>query len=173
MKHFNNDDFNDFFEEWEKFNNMMSNNRAFRNEMTELLRRMMDSKEMGGAHFDFRIIPVNRKFDGFNLPEDELKTEKGIDEDGTWESKHWESPDGSWSYTSFSRSSAPDDFLPKSRKPDYSERRSYDKETQEKMNQFKLGRLQKTLDLHVEREEYEKAAEIKKMMDEIKSKMVK
>ena len=167
MKNFNNDDFGDFFENWEHLNNMSNNNnRAFKNEMVELLRRMMDTKQ---DNFDFRIIPINNKdirnFDSFIVPDSELKTEKGVDKDGVWESKRWESPDGSWSYTSIIRSSTPDDFFKRSRR---STSETPTKEAQDRIKEVKLARLQKTLDLHVEREEYEKAAELKKIMDEIK-----
>ena len=88
------------------------------------------------------------------------------DLNGEWESKHWESPDGTFSYTSFSRTSTPDSFGER-----FSPKRNprQTKLTQEETTKLQLGKLKRILDMHVEREEYEKAAEVKKLMDQLKS----
>ena len=102
-----------------------------------------------------------------------MDVKKGIDENGEWETKNWSSPDGSVSFSSFTRSSnigdrtdLPDDIA---ERWNSKLRDSRTKRTNEVSDEIKLGRYQKMLDYLVENENYEKAAEIKKLMDEIKS----
>jgi len=175
-------EFNDeeFLRKWERFNNNMMNDEEFRKEMEQAqkdfqdLMKMLLNKRDFGSPLDFRIIPLNNsyKISDYKIPEDELNIEKGEDESGEWESKNWTSPDGSISFSSFSRSSSFSDSLGYDEMADrWSKRR--DKVTTNpksiKSDKLKLEKLQKALDYAVENEKYEKAAEIKKMIDELKS----
>ena len=174
---FNNDD---FMNRWEKFNKRMMNDEEFRKEMEKAqkdfqeLMRMMLSQRNFGTPLDFRIIPLNPKDfkKDFDIPENEMDVEKGQDESGEWESKTWTSPDGSISYSSFSRSSNFDDEvnLPDEIAERWKERLNKKKESNpEELKNVKLAKLKIALDRAVEQERYEKAAEIKKIMDELKS----
>ena len=174
---FNNDD---FMNRWEKFNKRMMNDEEFRKEMEKAqkdfqeLMRMMLSQRNFGTPLDFRIIPLNPKDfkKDFDIPENEMDVEKGQDESGEWESKTWTSPDGSISYSSFSRSSNFDDEvnLPDEIAERWREKLNRKKESSpEEIKNVKLAKLKIALDRAVEQERYEKAAEIKKMMDELKS----
>ena len=177
----NDDEFNDdFMNRWEKFNNRMLNDEEFKKEMERAqkdfqeLMRMMLSQRNFGTPLDFRIIPLNPKDlkKDFDIPENEMDVEKGQDESGEWESKTWTSPDGSISYSSFSRSSNFDDEvnLPDEIAERWKERLNRKKESNpEELKNVKLAKLKIALDRAVEQERYEKAAEIKKMMDELKS----
>lgn len=177
---FNNDD---FMNRWEKFNNRMMNDEEFRKEMEraqkdfqELMRMLLSQKNFG-TPLDFRIIPLNmgnmkdfRK--DFDIPEGEMDVKKGEDENGEWESKNWTSSDGSISFSSFSRSSSfedetnlPDEVAERWRKTLNRKRES----GAEEVKSLKLKKLKMALERAVEEERYEEAAEIKKMMDEIKS----
>jgi len=57
--------------------------------------------------FYFNIEPLDSEMIKKMLGEisDNLKIEKGEDDKGAWETRSWSSPDGSTSYTSFSRNS--------------------------------------------------------------------
>lgn len=179
----NDDDFfdnDDFMGRWEKFNNRMLNDEEFKKEMEraqkdfqELIKMLLNKKDFGSP-LDFRIIPLNNsyKIPDYKIPEDELDIEKGKDESGEWETKSWTSPDGSISYSSFSRSSnsdddviSPDDITERWEKTLGRKREG----GAEEIKNLKLAKLKIALDRAVEQEFYEKAAEIKKMMDEIKS----
>lgn len=179
----NDDDFfdnDDFMGRWEKFNNRMLNDEEFKKEMEraqkdfqELIKMLFNKKDFGSP-LDFRIIPLNNsyKIPDYKIPEDELDIEKGKDESGEWETKSWTSPDGSISYSSFSRSSnsdddviSPDDIAERWEKTLGRKREG----GAEEIKNLKLAKLKIALDRAVEQEFYEKAAEIKKMMDEIKS----
>lgn len=177
----NDDEFNDdFMSRWENFNNRMMNDEEFKKEMEraqkdfqELMKMLLSQKDFG-TPLDFRIIPLNKDTFKKNLeiPEDELDIEKGEDESGEWESKSWTSPDGSISYSSFSRSSnfddevnLPDEIAERWKNTLGRKRKSGDEE----VKNLKLAKLKIALDRAVEQERYEKAAEIKKMMDELKS----
>jgi hypothetical protein len=174
---FNNDD---FMNRWEKFNKRMMNDEEFRKEMEraqkdfqELMRMMLSQRDFG-TPLDFRIIPLNTKDykKDFEIPENEMDIEKGQDESGEWESKNWTSPDGSISYSSFSRSSNFDDEvnLPDEIAERWKQTLGRKRESGvEEIKNMKLAKLKIALDRAVEQERYEKAAEIKKMMDELKS----
>jgi hypothetical protein len=105
-----------------------------------------------------------------SINNENLNIESGFDNNGEWESKTWVSPDGSVSFSSFSRSSGPedfsnvefDDFGSSSKRQS---RKNFDDETIKKL---KIEKLEKRLKDCVEKEEYEKASEIKKMIDELK-----
>ena len=179
----NDDDFfsnDDFMNRWEKFNNRMLNDEEFKKEMEKAqkdfqeLMRMMLSQRNFGTPLDFRIIPLNPKDfrKDFDIPENEMDVEKGQDESGEWESKTWTSPDGSISYSSFSRSSNFDDEvnLPDEIAKRWRQKLNRKKESSpEEIKNEKLAKLKIALDRAVEQERYEKAAEIKKIMDELKS----
>ena len=174
---FNNDD---FMGRWEKFNNRMLNDEEFKKEMEraqkdfqELMKMLLNRKNFGSP-LDFRIIPLNNsyKIPDYKIPEDELDIEKGKDESGEWETKSWTSPDGSISYSSFSRSSNFDDEtdLPDEIAKRWEKTLGRKRESgAEEIKNLKLAKLKIALDRAVEQERYEKAAEIKKIMDEIKS----
>jgi len=174
---FNNDD---FMGRWEKFNNRMLNDEEFKKEMEraqkdfqELMKMLLNRKDFGSP-LDFRIIPLNNsyKIPDYKIPEDELDIEKGKDESGEWETKSWTSPDGSISYSSFSRASNFDDEtdLPDEIAKRWEKTLGRKKESgAEEIKNLKLAKLKIALDRAVEQERYEKAAEIKKIMDEIKS----
>jgi len=180
----NNDDFfnnDDFMNRWEKFNNRMMNDEEFKKEMEkaqkdfkELIKMMLLRSDFG-TPLDFRIIPLNSREDfrkDFKIPDNEMDVEKGQDENGEWETKSWTSPDGSVSYNFFSRSSGFGDI--NSMSDDIADRwkeklnRKKESNSEEIKNE-KLAKLKMALDRAVELERYEKAAEIKKMMDELKS----
>lgn len=174
---FNNDD---FMGRWEKFNNRMLNDEEFKKEMEraqkdfqELMKMLLNRKDFGSP-LDFRIIPLNNsyKIPDYKIPEDELDIEKGKDESGEWETKSWTSPDGSISYSSFSRASNFDDEtdLPDEIAKRWEKTLGRKRESgAEEIKNLKLAKLKIALDRAVEQERYEKAAEIKKIMDEIKS----
>lgn len=180
MRNFNDNDdefFNenfgdDFFKRWEDFNRMMNDPKfmgrnglgpSFGRINFDDLFKFMLSENKG------RFESLNDRENDFNIPNSEMDIEKGEDGNGKWETKHWSSPDGSMSFTSFTRSSNSEDlnnldndeimeryqqfFEPRRRRP----------ETKEE----KINKLQKTLDYLVEQEKYEKAAEVKKMIDEL------
>lgn len=176
----NDDEFNDdFMNSWENFNNRMMNDEEFRKEMERtqkeiqnMMRMFFSRKDFGGA-LDFRIIPLNSKdLNNFNIPENEMDIEKGEDENGDWETKSWTSPDGSISYSSFSRGSNFGDMtdLPDEIAERWQKKLNRKKEaSSEELKKEKLVKLKIALDKAVEHELYEKAAEIKKVMDELKS----
>jgi hypothetical protein len=175
---FDNDDFlnDDFLSRWEKFNNRIENDEEFKKEMEraqkdfqELMKMLLNRKDFESP-LDFRIIPLNNshKIPDYKIPEDELDIENGQDENGEWESKNWTSPDGSVSFSSFSRSSSFSDSLGYDDVADRWNKRR-DKVTTKMSDKLKLEKLQKALDYAVENEKYEKAAEIKKLIDELKS----
>lgn len=189
MRNFNEDDFNnefgdDFFGRWERFNERMKNDRDFRREINrfqkdfeEMMRMMSKNKKNGinlfGLNDDMKFISLNdfrtNNFDGMDIPEDEMDIEKGEDENGEWEKRNWTSPDGSVSYTSFTRSSGIEDFGDKIFDRDKS-RNIFDPE---KEKYLKLAKLKKALDYCVEQEKYEKAAELKKEIDKITASLKK
>lgn len=184
MAKFGGDDFNDEFgDEFnddfnERFNRMM-NDKGFRNkynkfrsELEELM-RLISRKNNGYTPFNFRFIPLNNprmdeNQNDFNIPDGEMDVEKGSDENGDWEKKYWSSPDGSMSFTSFSRSSSFDDDngLPDGMAELFGSVKPKVKNPKEE-KKLKLAKLQKTLDYLVEQEKYEKAAEIKKMIEDL------
>lgn len=178
----NDDEFNDefgddFYGRWEEFRQMM-NSREFREDYNkfrldlEEFMRLIASRR-GSDDMGFRIIPLNNSdMNDFNIPDDEMDIEKGKDANGDWETKHWSSPDGSMSFTSFTRSSSfgdstdlPDDIA------EMFGSKLRDKYTKrlnpEEAKKIKLVKLQKTLDYLVEQEKYEKAAEVKKMIEDL------
>lgn len=178
MRNFNPDDFNDEFDDdfnsrWEEFNNRMKNDRQFRRDINkfqkdfeDLMRLMSSKNSLFGTPINFKFTPlteeeVNKMF----IPEDEIEGELGTDENGEWETKNWTSPDGKSSYSFYSRSSKPgeDGF------DDMSEmfKQRMGKKKQE-TKEVKLNRLQKALNYCVTQENYEKAAELKKEIDELK-----
>ena len=181
---FDNDDFlnDDFLSRWEKFNKRIENDDEFREEMEraqkdfqELMKMLLNKKDFGSP-LDFRIIPINNSYKtpDYKIPEDEINIEKGQDENGDWETKNWTSPDGSISFSSFSRSSSFDDF--NSLNDDIADiwgsklrNRKTKRTSPEESNKLKIVKLQKALDYMVEQEKYEEATELKKMIDELKS----
>lgn len=178
----NDDEFNDdFMNRWEKFNNRMMNDEDFKKEMEkaqkdfqELMKMLLLRKDFG-TPLDFRIIPLTSKDDfrtDFEIPKDELDIEKGEDENGEWETKNWTSPDGSISYSSFSRSSNAGDETDLSDEIARRWEKTFGRKREsgaEEIKNMKLAKLKIALDRAVEQERYEKAAEIKKIMDELKS----
>ena len=185
MRNFFNDGFNDdedFMNRWNEFNRMMDDSKfnesmgKVQKDLENLLRGMMNSKDFDNINntpIKFIITPINTGDEDFDIPKDELDVKKGKDENGEWETKNWSSPDGSVSFSSFTRSSnigdrtdLPDDIA---ERWNSKLRDSRTKRTNEVSDEIKLGRYQKMLDYLVENENYEKAAEIKKLMDEIKS----
>jgi len=185
MRNFFNDGFNDdedFMNRWNEFNRMMDDSKfnesmgKVQKDLENLLRGMMNSKDFDNINntpIKFIITPINTDNEDFDIPKDGLDIKKGNDENGEWETKNWSSPDGSVSFSSFTRSSnigdrtdLPDDIA---ERWNSKLRDSRTKRTNEVSDEIKLGRYQKMLDYLVENENYEKAAEIKKLMDEIKS----
>jgi hypothetical protein len=183
MGQFDDEDFNgefgdDFFGRWEEFNRMMNDRQfkgkvnRFQKDIEDLMRLIANSRE-NGTPLRFNLIPLNpENMDklGLTNPFDDSEIKKGQDENGNWETKNWTSPDGSISYSSFTRSSNmgenhPDDLA------DAWDEKLRDRRTKrtntEESKKLKLAKLQRTLDYLVEGEQYEKAAEIKKMMDEL------
>lgn len=170
------DDFlneDDFINRWEKFNKRMTDDEEFRKEMEkskkdfqDLMRMLFDQRNFE-TPLDFRIIPLFPNKNDFNMSENDMDIEKGKDGDGEWETKNWTSPDGSISYSSFSRSSGFGDLTDSDGMAEKWDNRRGN--SSDEVKKLKLIRLQKSLDRVVEQERYEKAAEIKKMMDEIKS----
>jgi hypothetical protein len=185
MRNFNDndDEFNDgefgddFFGRWEEFHRKMNNEKAsrdmdrFRRDLEELM-KLLASKE-GGTPFRFQFLPLTgENRNDLNIPEGEMNIESGEDANGKWETKEWTSPNGEISFMSFSRSSSseddvnsPDEMMEgwKSRLADRGSKRV----SPEEIKRVKLAKLQRTLDYLVEQEKYEKAAEIKKMIDEL------
>lgn len=184
MAKYNDDNFNggdgefgdDFFGRWEEFNRMM-NDRRFRRDFNQWQRDIEELmriiNERGNDNpLKFQFINLTPRENDFNIPDNEMDIEKGKDENGEWETKNWTSPDGSMSFSSFTRSSdsgnfnniednIPDEWVSKlkgsyGRKPNY-----------EELKKVKLDKLKKTLDYLVEQEKYEKAAEVKKMIDDL------
>jgi len=187
MRNFNNDDFNedefgeDFFSRWEEFNRMM-NDRRFRKDINkfnleELMRLIAKSREDGNP-MGMRIIPLGDfNKDDFkfpNIPQDEINSEEGEDENGKWETKNWTSPDGSMSFTSFTRSSSNGDEtdIPDEMANEWA-MKLRDRETKrmnpEDAKKLKLAKLNRALEYLVSEEKYEKAAEIKKLIDDLNS----
>jgi len=186
MADFNDDDFkgdkfgDDFFGRWEEFNRMI-NDRRFRRDFNQWQRDIEDLMKMindknGGNPLKFQFINLTPRENDFNIPEEDMNTEKGKDENGEWESKNWTSEDGSISFSSFMRSSFPGDVdkneddmkMPEEWTSRF--RDSYKKRPNlEELKKVKLEKLKKTLDYLVENEKYEKAAEVKKMIDELNS----
>lgn len=164
-----NDEFNeDFLRQWERFNEMRNSRRLnvdynkFRSELEDLI-RLITSQKMEDNNFRFE--PLN------NISENEMNIEKGEDENGEWETKNWTSPDGSMSFMSFTRSSNFDDI-------DETHNEAFElfnklgglreKRTRPEVSkEVKLAKLKRTLEYLVENENYEKAAEIKKMIDDL------
>jgi hypothetical protein len=177
------DDFlnEEFLNRWERVHNRMMNDDEFRREMERAQKDFRDLMSMllsqrDNTPLDFRIIPLgltpkNKDLDSL----DNMDVKKGKDENGEWETKNWTSPDGSISFSSFSRSSSYDDFI--NLNDDKANEWAYklknrDKKpslSSEKIKELKLEKLQKSLDYAVKHEKYEKAAEIKKMIDELNS----
>ena len=181
MRNFNDDEFNDefgddFFGRWEKFNERMRDDREFRREMNkfqkdfeEMMRLLAQNRKNGGNNpFGMKFIPLSPEdMDKFgDMPEDEMDIEKGEDENGEWETRNWTSPDGSVSYTSFSRSSSFDD-ISREDLDDILYNRRRRKQSPEQEKQLKLAKLKKALDFSVETENYERAAELKKEIDKL------
>jgi hypothetical protein len=170
------DDFgDDFFGRWEEFNRLMVNSPLIRDEMEKFLRMLMDSNDLNNEISNIRIIPLNaykpNDIDSFDIPENELDVEIGENENGKWETKSWTSPDGSMSFKSFSMSSTPEEFFYKNLMSDLfqtGDNRNSKKYTTEDLKNFKIEKLQKSLNAAVEVEDYEKAAELKKMIEKIK-----
>lgn len=169
-----NDFGDDFFGRWDEFNNIFNNSSFFKSEMQELLKMLLMSREFNEP-LEFRIVPLNvnkrKETEEFEIPENEMDIENGEDENGKWETKHWSSPDGSVSWTSFSRSTTPEEFFNSEIMGDlvsnYRNRKAQ-KYSSEDIKNFKLEKLQKSLESAVKVENYEKAAEIKKLIDRIK-----
>ena len=185
MAKFNNndDDFNedefgdDFLNRWEEFNRMMNSEKGkrdmdrFRKDLEELM-KLISNKE-GGSPFKFKFLPLTgENRNDLNIPDGEMNVESGEDENGKWETKEWTSPNGEISFMSFSRSSSSEDEV---NSPDEiaNEWRSKlrDRNTKrtnpEESKKLKLAKLNSSLRYLVEQEKYEKAAEIKKMIDEL------
>lgn len=177
----NDDDFNDdFMNRLEAFNNRMNNDEEFKNEieraqksLNDLIQILLSERNMGSPFLDIKITPLKNKED-FEIPNDEFNIDKGSDENGDWETKNWTSPDGSISFSSFSRSSSFGDTtnLPDDIAEIWNQKlrnRNTKRTNPEESSKVKLEKLQIALDRAVQQERYEKAAEIKKMMDEIRS----
>lgn len=173
----NEDEFNEeFMNRWEKFNERMKNDVEFREETEKAKRdfqelmKMLTSQRGFGSPMDFRIIPLNNKdFDPRNF-----NIQSGEDENGKWETKDWTSPDGSFSYSSFKRSSeyGDENGLPDGIAEEWASKlrnRDTKRMDPEKAKKIKLTKLQRALEQMVAEEKYEESAEIKKLMDEIKS----
>lgn len=184
MRNFNHDDFNDEFNDdfnsrWEEFNNRMKNDRQFRRDINKFqkdfedLMRLMSSKTtLFGEPINFNFAPLTEEdLNKMFIPEDKIDSESGTDENGDWETKNWTSPDGKSSYSFYSRSSKPsedgfDDMSEIFKKSQILRQRMGKKK--EETKEAKLIRLQKALDHSVSQENYEKAAELKKEIDELK-----
>lgn len=178
----NEDDFfnDDFMNYWEKFSNRMKTDEDFKDRMEKsqedfqkILKMLLSNRDFNEP-LDFRIIPLNTPLNNdFNIPENNMEIKNGVDEDGEWESKNWTSPDGSISFSSFSRSTSSenlgkgisDDFINKK----YNSFINKDSKSTDNIKKLKIAKLQKALNYVVEQEQYEKAAEIKKMIDELNS----
>lgn len=76
----------------------------------------------------------------------ETKTEKGTDENGNWVKQSFSSKDGSYKITTFYRTS----------------------QNTQSYNKNELKQLQKQLDLYVENQEFEKAAELRDKINGLK-----
>jgi len=164
-KNFNDEFGDDLFGRWQEFNRMMNESSFFKEDLLELFKILLSSREFNQP-IDFRILPLNmmkkEDIEDFNIPEDDIEIEKGRDEQGEWETKKWVSPDGSISWSSFSRSSTPEDFI-----SEYKNRKAK-KYSGEDFKTLKIQKLQKALNSAVNVEDYEKAAELKKEIDKLK-----
>lgn len=85
-----------------------------------------------------------------------MNTESGVDENGEWEKRSWLSPDGTSSFTSYTRNS----FY----NPSDSNVKFMDKS--EEMGTIKL--LEKKLNESIDREDYESAAKIRDLIKSLK-----
>lgn len=183
MAKYNDDDFNDgefgddFFGRWEEFNRMM-NDRQFRRslnqwqrDLEELMRRINENNGEG-TPLKFQFINLTPRSNDLNIPDDDMNIEKGEDENGEWENKSWTSPDGSISFNSFTRSSSFDDLNPNAEDlfadMFFSKtRRNEPKLSPEEIKEFKINKLKKSLESLVAEEKYERAAEVKKMIEDL------
>lgn len=179
MKNFNDDEFNgeesgdDFLGRWEEFHRMMNNRRdtnKFRRDLEELIRLI--SQKPGGLPIDFKFTQLNNETrNDLGIPKDEMNIENGEDENGKWETKDWTSPDGSIQFVSFSRSSSPEDLhydgLSEEWRTKLRNRNRNKPNNTERSKKIKLAQLDKALKYMVEQEKYEKAAELKKMIDDL------
>jgi len=166
----------DFFGRWEEFNRMMNNEKSkkdlerFKMDLEELMRLI--SKKGGGTPINFKFLPLTgENRNDLGIPDGELNIENGEDDNGKWETKEWTSPNGDISFMSFSRSSVPGNNINST--DEISEmwksrlRDRIPKVTSEESKKIKLEKLKATLDYLVKQEKYEKAAEVKKMIDEL------
>lgn len=186
MKNFNNnddEDFNgefgdDFYGRWEEFNRMMNSEKnkrdmnRFHRDLEELMKLMGKTRE-GGTPIRFNFLPLNdENRNDLNIPNGEMNIESGEDENGKWETKEWTSPNGGLSFLSFTRSSTPEDEL--NSLDEMAEEwkmklrnRDTKRTNPEEARNIKLAKLNHSLKYLVEQEKYEKAAEIKKLIDEL------
>lgn len=92
----------------------------------------------------------------FKISEDDMNIEKGNDENGEWEKRSWSSPDGSTSFSSFSKSAFYNPFDGKIRF----------KEESDDVDTVKL--LEKKLNQAILDEKYEDAAKIRDLIKSLK-----
>jgi len=164
----------DFFERWVQFNRMLNENRKNHNDMgldiNELIRIIKESRENENEQNRFRHLDKN----DLNIPDEDLNSQEGTDDNGKWETKNWSSPDGSIFFSSFSRSSNPEDMndIPDEIANEWASslRNRRNKSTIEEVKKFRLDRLQRLLDEFVEEEQYERASEVKKLIDDLTKK---
>ena len=167
----------DFFGRWEEFNRMMNNEKSkrdinkFRNDLEELMRLLASKRSEGGTPMNFRFLPLTgENRNDLGISDGEMNVEGGEDENGKWETKEWTSPNGEISFMSFSRSSIPGDNVDSSDEISEmwkSRLRDRAPKVTEESKKLRLSKLKVTLDYLVKEEKYEKAAEVKKMIDEL------
>jgi hypothetical protein len=175
MKDFNDFDGFDEFDEFGKFNRDELN-RMFRQRMSDDEFRRKFFGIIGGYQRDFermmRLLgdqqskrdPFRDIFSGLSStssfgPEDYFKNMDftAFNEDG-WDTKHWESPDGSTSYTSFSRS-----YYWPEEEPTWGNKVEID-------DNYVLNMLEDKLSRSIEEENYEEAANIRDAIKALKEK---
>ena len=106
----------------------------------------------------FNILPIgdDEIKEMFKNIEDNLNIEKGGDDNSEWEKRTWKSPDGSSSYSSFSRNSFYNPFDGKVKF----------KENTDEIDTIQL--LEKKLNKSIENEKYEDAAKIRDLINSLK-----
>jgi len=144
-----NDD--EFMREFIKILNM------YQSSMENFMKKNYESKNFMSNPF-FNILPINEDElkEMFKNIEDNFNVERGGDDNSEWEKRTWSSPDGSSSFSSFSRNSFYNPFDGKVKF----------KENQEDIDTIQL--LEKKLNKAIESEKYEDAAKIRDLINNLK-----
>jgi excinuclease UvrABC helicase subunit UvrB len=144
-----NDD--EFMREFIKILNM------YQSSVENFMKKNYESKNFMSNPF-FNILPINEDElkEMFKNIEDNFNVERGGDDNSEWEKRTWSSPDGSSSFSSFSRNSFYNPFDGKVKF----------KENQEDIDTIQL--LEKKLNKAIESEKYEDAAKIRDLINNLK-----